>query len=568
MYKLLLSWRYLRTRYLALASIVSVMLGVATLIVVNSVMGGFSTKLKERLRGLQAHVTIESKSFDGFPDYEGKIRKVQELVGNQVEAIAPVIETAALLQYQYKGYGEVYTRPVRLIGIDPLSKARVGEFVQYLQNPRHRRDPGACFAQPVAAVHLFGCRRTPPEAILDLITTRQGDRYRPEQLVADVERLKATGWYRQVTVQDYPTRDGVEVVFVVAEPLTLLDALVPPLVPAATPLAPGLLLEAVVGPAAAVDPLNPAPDTTSEESLHVLSAIVGFGIATYRNPKATVNSPDKDVYVLEPGDPITLTVITCGKRQLLAENRSHVRPVMPEPKPAKFIVSDLFKSEMSEYDANLIFVDLKDLQRLRVMQGWATGLQIKLKHYERDAREVVDVLRESGHFHPSLFDVETWENKQGPLLAALSIERGILNVLLFLIIAVAGFGILAIFFMIVVEKTRDIGILKALGASNGGVMGIFLSYGLALGMVGAGLGTALGMTITLNINDLEQFISRTTGQQVFPRDVYYFDEIPTDLQPFSIVMVNLGAILIAVGASVFPALRAAMLHPVRALRYE
>ena len=92
--------------------------------------------------------------------------------------------------------------------------------------------------------------------------------------------------------------------------------------------------------------------------------------------------------------------------------------------------------------------------------------------------------------------MQTWEEKQGPLLAAIAIEQGILNVLLFLIVAVAGFGILAIFTMIVVEKTRDIGILKALGASNRGVMKIFLGYGLLLGVVGAGLGTALGLTIT------------------------------------------------------------------------
>ena len=84
--------------------------------------------------------------------------------------------------------------------------------------------------------------------------------------------------------------------------------------------------------------------------------------------------------------------------------------------------------------------------------------------------------------------ISTWRDKEGPLLAAVQMETAVLNVLLFLIIAVAGFGILAIFFMIVVEKTRDIGILKSLGATGRGIMGIFLGYGLCLGVVGAGVG--------------------------------------------------------------------------------
>src|SRR5205807_1114412 len=152
---------------------------------------------------------------------------------------------------------------------------------------------------------------------------------------------------------------------------------------------------------------------------------------------------------------------------------------------------------------------------------------------------------------------------QGPLLAAISIERGILNILLFMIIGVAGFGILAIFSMIVIEKTRDIGILKALGASNFGVLKIFLGYGLLLGVVGATLGTALGIGITLYINRIEHLIAQVTGHQIFDRHVYYFNEIPTNIQAMSVALVDGGAVFIAVLFSIMPALRAALLHPVR-----
>jgi lipoprotein-releasing system permease protein len=230
-----------------------------------------------------------------------------------------------------------------------------------------------------------------------------------------------------------------------------------------------------------------------------------------------------------------------------------------------FVVADYIKTEMSEYDANYVYVPLDYLQRERRMEGRATAIQIKLKDYA-DAPAVVERLEKL--FKGAPVTVMTWEQKQGPLLAAISIEKGILNVLLFLIIAVAGFGILAIFSMIVIEKTRDIGILKALGASNVGVLNIFLGYGLLLGAVGAGLGTLIGLSFTWNINPIEQFITRLTGTEVFDRSVYYFREIPTDVQPLMVVLVNVGAVVIAVLFSVLPALRAALLHPVRALRYE
>ncbi len=134
---------------------------------------------------------------------------------------------------------------------------------------------------------------------------------------------------------------------------------------------------------------------------------------------------------------------------------------------------------------------LKKLQQLRGMIDPSTGIgnvtsiQIRLKPGV-DGDTICRQLRAA--FPPELYGVQTWRDKQGPLLAAVQMETAILNVLLFLIIAVAGFGILAIFYMIVVEKTRDIGILKSLGASGGGIMGIFLAYGLSLGMVGSGAG--------------------------------------------------------------------------------
>jgi lipoprotein-releasing system permease protein len=169
---------------------------------------------------------------------------------------------------------------------------------------------------------------------------------------------------------------------------------------------------------------------------------------------------------------------------------------------------------------------------------------------------------------PRYFTVATWERKQGPLLAAVAVEQSILNILLFFIIAVAGFGILAIFSMIVVEKTRDIGVLKALGASTAGVRGIFLGYGLSLGVVGSGVGMVAGLLFVRYINEIERGLSVVTGRKVFDGDIYYFDAIPTLVLPATVGWIVGGALAIAVAASVWPAQRAAKLRPVQALRFE
>src|SRR5713226_6113201 len=141
MYKLLLCWRYLLTRYLALACIVSMMLGVATLIVINSVMAGFSTKLKQRLHGLLSDIVVESFDLDGFAVPEGKMELIwKSPIGSKIEAMTPTIEILGLIQFSFGGR-EMPPRTVHLIGIDPKGRARIGGFAEYLTDPRNKENP-------------------------------------------------------------------------------------------------------------------------------------------------------------------------------------------------------------------------------------------------------------------------------------------------------------------------------------------------------------------------------------------------------------------------------------------
>src|SRR5262245_48019989 len=139
MYKYLLCWRYLRTRYIALASIVSVMLGVATMIVVNAVMAGFADKMRDRLHGVLADVVVESWSFNGFHNPQEVMALIREVAGDEVEAMAPAVETYGILSIFYGQ--ETITRQVQIIGVRPWERAKTGDFAEFLFDDRGRRAP-------------------------------------------------------------------------------------------------------------------------------------------------------------------------------------------------------------------------------------------------------------------------------------------------------------------------------------------------------------------------------------------------------------------------------------------
>ncbi|MFN8707018.1 MAG: ABC transporter permease, partial [Planctomyces sp.] len=282
--------------------------------------------------------------------------------------------------------------------------------------------------------------------------------------------------------------------------------------------------------------------------------ILGEGIVSFQTENPRTGKLEK-IMMVNPGDDVILGTVSAGNP--------------PDTINFSATVVDTFRSGMNDLDTSVVLMNLEELQNRRGMivegKDAITSIHIRLKDYDT-APEVVRLLKSV--FPASSVNVRTWEEKQGLLLEAVEVETAILNVLLFLIIAVAGFGILAIFFMIVVEKTRDIGILKSLGASSSGIMSIFLSYGLALGMVGSLAGVGIGLLFVAYINEIEDVLSWITGRKVFDEKIYYFHEIPTHVSGMMVFLVALGAITIAVLASVLPARRASRLHPVRALRFE
>lgn len=538
MYKWLLAWRYLRTRFIAIASIVSVTLGVATLIVVNSVMSGFVDEMYDRLHGIYADVDLSSPGLGEIYGAEQRQRQIEQILGDDLQASTGVVQVPALLQFEFRG--RPMTQQIMLLGIDDESYGKVAEFHQFLKNE-----------------HL--------QKKLDF--QLQEDGYDPA--------MGDAGWsYRRSKVRFERELRGEPISPIAVSPVdpplpVEADAFVPKLIPlpeappdldslAAHPVREDGLVPGVSDPYAAIrQQIHPEEEFDPMRDQYT-GIILGLAISNrkFKDPKTGENL---EAYLLRPGDDVQLTLPTAGPA--------------PSPITQNCTVVDFYHSNMHEYDANFAFMPLSKLQKIRGMIDPSTGLrsvsaiQMKLRP-GADLNQARDKL--TAFFPPTQypFIVQTWLDAQRPLLSAVMMELTILNILLFLIIAVAGFGILATFYMIVVEKTKDIGILKALGASRQGVMSIFLAYGCSLGVVGAGVGIGLGLLFVAYINQIADGIQWITGQEVFDPTMYYFSEIPTVVSPWCVAWVATGAVMIAVMASVLPALRAARLHPVEALRYE
>jgi lipoprotein-releasing system permease protein len=502
-----------------LASIISVMLGVATMIVVNAVMTGFAHEMQDRIHGILSDVVFESRSLEGAPDAELRMEEIRAVAGQYIAGMTPTVHVPAMLGYTYAG--EYVTRQVNLIGIDEKTYASVSDFGKYLQHPANRDELD------------FNLKA----GGYDVLDHQAADLSKAKPR----EQMEWAGWnWRRQKARSERPRVHVPEAELAADPFRQSN-----LATQTDSLAAG---DVAVNPLGATAPEGEEFDPAREQHA---GCVLGIGLCVYHR------ADGGEQFLALPGDDVELTYPSAG------------RP--PRPLSAKFTVTDFYESKMQEYDAGFVFAPIRELQELRGMIDPATGvanfntIRIKLKPGV-DLDMVRDLLREK--FPPQVYAINTWRDKQGALLAAVQMETVVLNVLLFMIILVAGFGILATFFMIVVEKTRDIGVLKSLGAPASGILGIFLGYGLTLGVFGAGVGVAIGLSIVRHIDDIGNAISRLTGHPVFDPSIYFFSHIPTVIEPLTVALIVIGAVLIALVASILPACRAAWLHPVKALRYE
>lgn len=289
------------------------------------------------------------------------------------------------------------------------------------------------------------------------------------------------------------------------------------------------------------------PDLPPEEAKHA-GAIIGSTLFGYADDKADFGME---------GVPIRMTTIRPEGRNIL-------------PRQATFTIVSRFQSGFDEVDSTCVYVPLEAARKFLGVEkeSGVTHLAIAIDDYG-NAEEVRSAIRkkmiEKEH---GFFEVRTWEDEKRGLVNAVYQEQGLVVLLLFFISIVAGFMVLALLSMMVKEKTRDIGILRSLGASRAGIMGLYVGQGTILGLLGSAFGLFLGSLLVANLNPIANLIYQWTGWHPFPPNIYYLSEIPTQHDPTVMFEIALAGFATAVFFSIPPALRAARLDPVEALRYE
>jgi len=234
------------------------------------------------------------------------------------------------------------------------------------------------------------------------------------------------------------------------------------------------------------------------------------------------------------------------------------------PKMKPFRVVGLFNTGMFEYDSTLAYVGLAQAQAFLSLGDAVTGIQLRVADVYRTGGISKEINRALGY----PYYARDWMQMNKNILFALRTEKMVMFIILTLIVLVAAFGIASTLFMVVMEKTKDIAILKSMGGTGLSVMKIFVLEGLVVGVIGTFFGVLGGLLIALNLETIVTVIQHLTGLQFFSKDVYYLDHFPSRVIPGDVALISVTAILISFVATLYPSWQASRLPPAQALRYE
>ena len=233
------------------------------------------------------------------------------------------------------------------------------------------------------------------------------------------------------------------------------------------------------------------------------------------------------------------------------------------PKQKTFIVTSIFNSGLAEFDNNIALINLSTLEDFFGFKQEQRNLEIYLKNPKN--------IEKQKFVFQKVYDQEliySWADMNSSLFSALKVERNVMFIILSLIIIVAAFNIISGLTILVKNKTRDIAILKSIGVLNKSIVKIFFLIGIIIGTSATIFGIFLGVTFSLYVENLRQFLSSTFNISLFPEEIYFLSKMPSEINLNSILIISICSIFITIVVSIFPALKAAKLDPIKALKYE
>jgi lipoprotein-releasing system permease protein len=268
---------------------------------------------------------------------------------------------------------------------------------------------------------------------------------------------------------------------------------------------------------------------------------------------------------LQVGDTLSIYSAREIKKMKQARDRKQEVTILPDD----YEVRGIFDAGYYEYNARVIVCSLANAQDLYDLNDSVHGLFVKLKDPEQ--AEVVKAQLEKDlnyKIDDGTFYAESWMDQNSGILSALVVEKNVMFYLLFFIVLVAALCILSAQITFVIQKTREIGMLKALGATKLQISGIFLGQSAIIGVIGVAAGYGLGMLAVTYRNEFLHFMRRATGWELFPAKVYGFGELPALITPSDVAIICVSSFVICILGGLLPAIRAGRLQPVEALRYE
>ena len=623
MYKLFLTIRYLTRKAIVIFPILVVWLCVAMMIIVTSIMGGFVDRVRQANRELMGDVIVESQSRAGWSHYDELAKILGKL--DFIEVTTPVVRAYGLFNVGRAN------APVQVIGLEPVGRAKVSRFQQSLYRqyaaPRDAVDDLSKGGYPVTGAQLVERATRDQHAAreeFDRLEARDATMAAGGAiadtswnfawafllipmlllewlLVALTRDTNAGGW--RIVWWAFPAAAIVATVALMALPTLphaataadkehLEDAYqqntqLRNRATRAWQFAERLpadkrfnsrseLSEALVPKLPSFEPY-PAPATFPGEAPPPPGCIAGVDLGLYQRDRR--GNYDRSPFRDNVRGILTVAPIVPGGGVLFTPQQQQVR-----------VVDDSY-SKVFDVDSTYVYIPFDVAQKLALMTPWekedGTGmtpariseLQIKVKNGDDPAaleaakqriKETVDELikKYPQDLSKDELQVQTWDEKQAKYIAAVVNEKRMITFILALMSLVVEVVIFLIFYMIVRDKTRDIGIIKAIGGSASGVAAIFIMYGLLVGVVGGALGVALGVEFVWHTNEIHEWIYQTTGILIWNRSVYLFDRIPDVVNWYEVSLYFAAAVLSGVVGAKIPALRAGRQDPVKAVRYE